>query len=112
MTVRAHNVFVIAGLAALATASPVRSADLAAGQAKAKEVCAACHGLDGNSPQPDYPKLAGQHREYLVKALRDYKSGARKNPIMAGFAAALSKEDMENVSAWFSRQPAALSSKW
>jgi len=112
MTMRAHHVFAIAAIAALVTAAPAHGANLAAGQAKAKEVCAACHGLDGNSPQPDYPKLAGQHREYLAKALRDYKSGARKNPIMAGFAAALSQEEMENVSAWFSLQPAALTSKW
>jgi cytochrome c553 len=112
MTMRAYHAFVFAALAALVTAAPAQGANIAAGQAKAKEVCAACHGLDGNSPQPDYPKLAGQHREYLAKALRDYKSGARKNPIMAGFAAALSKEDMENLAAWFSTQPAALSSKW
>ena len=49
-----------------------------AGEAKAKEVCQACHGLDGNSSTPDYPKLGGQHPDYLGKALRDYKSGARK----------------------------------
>ncbi len=67
--------------------APAQAANLAAGQAKAKEVCAACHGADGNSQLPDYPKLAGQHSDYLAKALRDYKSGARKNPIMAGFAA-------------------------
>ena len=56
-----------------------------AGKAKAAEVCAACHGADGNSASPDFPRLAGQHRDYLAKALRDYKSGLRKNPIMAGF---------------------------
>ena len=56
------------------------------------EVCAACHGADGNAPSADFPKLAGQHRDYLAKALRDYKSGQRKNPIMAGFAAALTNE--------------------
>ena len=98
--------------ASLVVAVPAAAADANAGAAKAKEVCAACHGMDGNSQQPDYPKLGGQHADYLAKALRDYKSGARKNPIMAGFAAALSKEDMENVAAWFSTQPAALSSKW
>ena len=66
-------------LAALAIlAAPVDARDPAAGAAKAKEVCAACHGMDGNSPTPDYPKLGGQYEDYLAKALRDYKSGERK----------------------------------
>ena len=75
------------------------AADLGAGATKAKEVCQACHGLDGNSQTPDYPKLGGQRPDYLAKALRDYKSGARKNPIMAGFAGTLSPKDIENVAA-------------
>ena len=79
-------------------------ADLAAGQAKAKEVCQACHGLDGNSQTPDYPKLGGQYPDYLSKALRDYKSGARKNPIMAGFAAALSDKDIDNLAEYYASQ--------
>ena len=103
-------------LAALAAASlaafPAAAADLAAGAAKAKEVCAACHGMDGNSAQPDYPKLGGQHADYLAKALRDYKSGARKNAIMAGFAAALSKQDIENLAAYYAQQPRVLTSKY
>jgi cytochrome c553 len=110
MTMTLRTMIAFAAVATLAAAMPVGAANLAAGQAKAKEVCAACHGADGNSQVPDYPKLAGQHRDYLEKALRDYKSGARKNPIMAGFAAALSKEDMENLAAYFNAQPAALSS--
>ncbi len=77
---------VVAAVAALAFSAGTQAANLAAGKAKAAEVCAACHGADGNSASPDFPKLAGQHRDYLEKALRDYKSGARKNPIMAGFA--------------------------
>ncbi|MGE5170581.1 MAG: c-type cytochrome [Rudaea sp.] len=88
------------------------AADLAAGQAKVKEVCQACHGLDGNSPTPDYPKLGGQYRDYLEKALRDYKSGARKNPIMAGFAATLSAKDIQNVAAYFASQPAVVVTKY
>jgi cytochrome c553 len=83
-------------------------ADSAAGQAKAKEICQACHGLDGNSPTPDYPKLAGQYPDYLAKALRDYKSGARKNPIMGAFAGTLSTADIENVSAYYAAQPAVV----
>jgi cytochrome c553 len=87
-------------------------ADSAAGQAKAKEICQACHGLDGNSPTPDYPKLAGQYPDYLAKALRDYKSGARKNPIMAGMAGALTATDIDNVAAYYASQPAVLSRKY
>jgi cytochrome c553 len=57
---------------------------------------------------PDYPKLGGQRQDYLAKALRDYKSGARKNPIMAGFAGALSTKDIENLAAYYAAQPAVL----
>lgn len=74
-----------------------------AGQAKSKP-CAACHGPDGNSATPDFPRLAGQHPDYLVKALKDYKSGARKNPIMAPQAANLTVRDMEDLAAFFSGQ--------
>jgi cytochrome c553 len=87
-------------------------ADLVAGQAKVKQVCAACHGQDGNSQSPDYPKLGGQYPDYIAKALRDYKSGARKNPIMAGFAATLSDKDIDDVAAYFATQPPALVTKW
>ncbi len=87
-------------------------ADIAAGQAKVKEVCQACHGIDGNSQTPDYPKLGGQYPDYLAKALRDYKSGARKNPIMAGFAGTLTTKDIENVAAYYASQPAVLAKKY
>lgn len=66
--------------------------------------CVACHGADGNSTDPQYPKLAGQYENYIVRALSDYKSGARKNPIMAGFAAGLSEDDIDNLAAYFSSQ--------
>ena len=89
-----------------------QGADSGAGQAKAKEICQACHGLDGNSPTPDYPQLAGQYPDYLAKALRDYKSGARKNPIMAGMAGALTATDIDNVAAYYASQPAVLSRKY
>lgn len=77
--------------------------DPVAGKNKA-QVCATCHGPDGNSPQPAFPKIAGQHADYLTRALMDYKSGARSNPIMAGFAANLSEEDMADLAAFFSQQ--------
>ena len=84
------------------------AADMKAGEAKAKEVCQACHGLDGNSPTPDYPKLGGQRLDYLAKALRDYKSGARKNAIMAGFTGTLSAQDIANLAAYYAAQPPVL----
>jgi len=92
--------------------TPAVAADLAAGQAKVKEICQACHGLDGNSQTPDYPKLGGQYPDYLQKALRDYKSGARKNPIMAGFAGALTDKDIENLAAYYASQPPVIVRKW
>jgi cytochrome c553 len=100
-----------AATAVLGAASGASAANLASGKAKAMEVCAACHGADGNSPSPDFPKLAGQHPDYLAKALRDYRSGARKNPIMQGFAAALTTDDIANLAAYYSTQPAVLSAR-
>ena len=87
------------------------AADLIAGQAKVKEVCQACHGMDGNSSNADYPKLGGQYPDYMAKALRDYKSGARKNAIMLGFAQGLTRQDIDNVAAYYAAQPAAVVTK-
>lgn len=87
---------------AVAVVAPVMAAkpDLVKGEATFTAVCAACHGADGNSGTPAYPKLAQQHPEYLVKQLQEYKSGKRKNAIMQGFAATLSDADMKNVAYW------------
>jgi len=104
--------FLLVMAAAFTFAATASAADLAAGKAKVKEVCQACHGMDGNSQTPDYPKLAGQYPDYLQKALRDYKSGARKNPIMAGFAGTLTAQDIENVAAYYAAQPAVLARKY
>ena len=71
--------------------------DLVKGEAMFTSVCAACHGADGNSAVPAYPKLAQQHPEYLVKQLQEFKSDKRANAIMKGFATMLSDEDMKNV---------------
>lgn len=90
--------------AALAVGSNVWAADAAAGKEKAK-VCAACHGENGISAVGDFPKLAGQHHDYMVRALNDYKTGARKNPIMAAQVANLSRRDMEDLAAHYSSQP-------
>ena len=90
---------------AVSLSSPLTQAagDAAAGKSKSA-TCAACHGPDGNSPIPTNPRLAGQHASYIVHALEAYKSGARQNPIMGAFAAALSKQDMQDLAAYFSGQ--------
>ena len=81
--------------------------DLAKGQASFTAVCVACHGPDGNSLVPDYPKLAQQHPEYLVKQLQEFKAGKRQNAIMLGFSAMLSDEDMKNIAYWVATNKAA-----
>ena len=81
-----------------------------AGKEKSR-TCAACHGPDGNSPAPNFPRLAGQHYDYLVKTLRDYKSGARKNAIMAPMVANLNQRDLEDLAAYFSEQHGLLQRK-
>jgi len=75
--------------------------DIAKGQAKSTEVCAACHTSDGSRGAPGNPIIQGQHPEYLVKQLSEFKEGKRKNPIMQGFAAQLSDADMKNVAAFY-----------
>ena len=78
------------------------AADLAAGEATAGAICAGCHMPDGNSVVDMFPKLAGQHAQYLVKQLNDYKSGARQDDTMTGMAFTLATDaDVENVSAFF-----------
>ncbi|WP_082897269.1 c-type cytochrome [Thalassotalea crassostreae] len=81
--------------------------DVEAGKAKAA-VCAACHGADGNAMVPVYPKLAGQHEQYLAKQLADFKAGpdGRNDPVMAGQVAMLSEDDMQNLAAYFASQKA------
>jgi cytochrome c553 len=92
---------VFASDAAPAAAKP----DLAKGEASFA-VCAACHGADGNSGTPAYPKLAQQHPEYLMKQLHEYKSGKRANAIMVGFASQLSDDDMRNIAYWLASKKA------
>ena len=77
--------------------------DANAGADKAK-TCAACHGADGNSVNPMWPKLAGQHAAYLVKQLKDFKSGARKDPVMSPMAMPLGDQDMQDVAAFYAAQ--------
>lgn len=98
---------------ALLAAGSAHAANLEAGKSKAQEVCQACHGMDGQSAaSAEYPKIGGQHRDYLAKALRDYKSGARKNPVMAAMAAPLTAQDIDNVTAYYAKQPGTLASRY
>ncbi len=99
--------FVAAALVFAGTAQAAGNA--AAGKSKAAQVCAACHGPEGNKPAaPENPILAGQHQDYLLKALKDYKTGKRNNAIMKGFAASLSNQDMQDLAAWFASQKSNL----
>lgn len=103
MVTSMQKVLIVAAAMALGTAA--YAGDPAAGKEKAK-VCAACHGETGASPVADNPKLAGQYYEYLLRALKDYKAGVRKNPVMSGMVAALKPEDMADLAAYFSSQQA------
>ena len=94
----------IAGCAVLIASGPNWAANPAAGKEKSK-TCAACHGPDGNSAAPDFPRLAGQNYDYLVRALAEYKAGERKNAIMAPQATNLSQRDIEDLASFYSRQP-------
>jgi cytochrome c553 len=96
-------------VAALSLGAAAHAAGNAAEGQKKSTTCAACHGPDGNTPVgPDFPKLAGQHQDYLFKVLNDYKSGARKNAIMSGQAANLSRQDMQDLAAYFSSMSGSL----
>jgi len=96
-------------LAAVAGANDAAAPAAAAGGKPALVgTCAACHGENGVSASPMFPNLAGQHRSYLEVALREYKSGKRKNPVMGGTAAALSDADIVALAAWFSSQKPVL----
>lgn len=90
--------------ASVVNAETAVKADPAKAQQIVNTVCVGCHGVDGNSPAPANPKLAGQHEGYINKQLSNFKSGERKSPIMAGMVAALSPEDMNNLAAHFSSQ--------
>lgn len=91
--------------AAAAGAAAPAKADLAKGQEKAA-ACMACHTADGTRGAPANPILQGQHAEYIVKQLTEFKAGKRANPVMSGMAAALTPEDMVNIAAFYSSKPA------
>ena len=101
------KIILIASLLSVAAFGTAQAAgDAAAGKAKAA-VCGACHGADGNSPAPNFPKIAGQHAGYSAKQLREFKSGVRKDATMVGMVAPLSDADMDDLAAYFAEQKIA-----
>lgn len=84
--------------------APSQAVDMAAGEAKASTVCMACHGPQGNSIVPIWPKLAGQHPDYIYKQLVEFKSGARVNEQMSPMAAPLTEDEMRSLAAYYAAQ--------
>lgn len=106
MTLRTTTLFIAIFFSASTLAGV--TGNVAAGQTKS-QVCAACHGADGSKTLDDtYPKLGGQYPDYLSKALHEYKSGKRSNPIMAGQAQGLSDQDIADLAAFFGSQAAQI----
>ncbi|TAL96004.1 MAG: cytochrome c [Rhodanobacter sp.] len=104
---RALTLISFGALLAFASAPLLADGNAAAGKTKAA-TCFACHGVDGNAVDPQYPRLAGQYNLYLQRALHEYKDGQRDNPIMKGMAATLSDQDVEDVATYFSSLPSKL----
>jgi len=101
------NRFIAATVVAFISVTSAIAADFGEpGKAQpiANQICAACHGADGNSPLPMNPSLAGQHPEYLFKQLNEFKSGSRNNAVMMGMVAGVSAEDMRNLAAYYAAQ--------
>ncbi|MES2089769.1 MAG: c-type cytochrome [Pseudomonadota bacterium] len=96
----------LTGVAHSSEAKAATKPDLAAGEAKATAVCIACHAADGSRGAPTFPILQGQHPDYLVKQLTEFKSGKRKNAVMSGMAGMLSPEDMTNIAAFYASKKA------
>ena len=98
------------GLAGLLRVGPaLAGGDPAADKEKA-QLCAGCHGAEGISVNPAFPNIGGQHADYLLHALKAYKSGKRQNAIMQGQVGALTEQDMEDLATWFASLPGALKS--
>ncbi|MBK9614761.1 MAG: cytochrome c4 [Uliginosibacterium sp.] len=103
------RIILFSALTSLAAHAEVGKIDPAKAKQTAEQVCAACHLADGNSTNPQYPKLAGQHQEYLLKQLRNFKSVAgkpveRNNAVMLGMATPLTDDDMKGLAVYFSQQ--------
>jgi cytochrome c553 len=107
---RSNSTKAIAGMALLAggMAVTIAAETLKGDPAKAEplvaSLCASCHGQDGNSPVPNFPNLAGQHAEYLLREMKDFKTEHRQSEVMAPFIAALKEEDLVNLAVYFAKQ--------
>jgi cytochrome c553 len=100
---------ILAFVVVAAVAAPVAAQDKPKSLEENLKVCTACHGADGNTPlQPDYPKLGGQHYDYLLHSLKAYKAGVRKNPIMQPMAKPLSTPEMEALARYYAAQHSTL----
>ena len=108
--VLSSTVVALLGLSAagIVSANEAAAPAVAGGKPAQVGVCAACHGENGVSASPMFPNLAGQHRSYIEVALKGYKSGVRKNPVMAGQAASLSDADIKALAVWYSSQKSVL----
>jgi cytochrome c553 len=93
-----------ADMAAFLAGQGARKAPVVGTPPTAAQVCTACHGSDGRPVAPEYPNLSGQHADYLAQSLRDYKSGKRKNAIMAGIVGTLADADIEAIAAFYAKQ--------
>ena len=95
----------IADIAAYFAGKPLVSQGKPAGAPpQAATLCVSCHGQDGVAIAPTYPSLAGQHEDYIARAIDEYRKGGRKNPIMKGFAATLKDDDVEVIAKYFARE--------
>lgn len=97
------RILLIAALFAASTSALASGGDASAGKKKST-TCAACHGAEGISPNPEFPNLAGQYQDYLETAIKHYQNGKRKNPIMVAQVAKLSHKDVMDLAAYFSSQ--------
>jgi cytochrome c553 len=97
------TIFLLAGTA---YSDPLVDGNAEAGKVKAV-TCGACHGPDGNSVNPVWPSIAGQHPTYLVEQLQAFKGGRRNEPLMLGQVMLLSEDDMKNLAVYFAEKPAA-----
>ncbi len=96
-----------AGLVLLVVAGVASAQNVQRG-AELSKPCAACHGADGNSAAPNFPRIAGQHEDYLLHSLRAYRNGTRKNAIMASQIGSLSEQDFRDLAAFYARQKGSL----
>jgi cytochrome c553 len=102
----------ILDIAAYFAGKPLTATGKAPGSVpQAATLCVSCHGQDGVAIAPMYPSLAGQHQDYLVRAIDEYRKGGRKNPVMKGFAASLKDQDVAVIAQYFSRLTPALSTE-